>query len=166
MAERTPRRLDGEGNSFERQFAALRRDYMAEIPARIAAMLATAESLAAGGWDVELVKALHVDIHKLAGSSSLYRMPQLNSTAAVLEQIVKLLLKTPPWPPPSSPRELVNLVKAVRRAANDEIRQSDPGRPKAPRRVKEQPTTVIDSGIPEPPAKRESSGRRSSRSGT
>ena len=118
-------------NLFEGEFAALHRTYMGEIPGRIRAMQATAEALASGGWDRELVKALLDETHRLAGSSGLYQMLELSRTAGVLEEIVKLLLSTPIWPPSSPPAELITLVKAVGRTARTEVRLAQPRRTRA-----------------------------------
>jgi two-component system, OmpR family, response regulator len=116
------------GNLFDGELAALRRAFMGELPGRISAMRKTAEALASGGWDRELVKALHHDTHRLAGSSGLYQMLELSRSAGVLEEIVTLLLNAPAWPPASSPVELTTLVKAVGRAARTEARLAQPPR--------------------------------------
>ena len=104
------------------EFDELRRAYVSELPSRIGAMQAAAEALALGGWDRETVESLYQETHRLAGSSGLYRMSQLSRTAAILEEIVKLLLSSPTWPPASSPLELTTLVKAVGRTARTEAR--------------------------------------------
>jgi hypothetical protein len=53
-------------------------------------------------------------------------MSQLSRSATILEEIVKLLLSGPTWPPASSPRELTTLVKAVGRTARTEARLTSP----------------------------------------
>jgi two-component system OmpR family response regulator len=107
-------------------FEDLRRTYVAELPGRIAALERAAEALAEEGWNKEQMKALHHLTHRLAGSSGLYRMSELSRTAGLLEQIVKRMLASATWPPSSSPMELTTLVKAVRRTARSEARQSQP----------------------------------------
>jgi two-component system OmpR family response regulator len=107
-------------------FEALRREYVGELPGRIAAMEAAAEAIATGGWDRETVEALYRETHRLTGSSGLYRMSQLSRTAATLEETVKVLLTSPTWPPTSSPVELTALVKAVDRTAHSEARLAPP----------------------------------------
>jgi CheY-like chemotaxis protein len=107
-------------------FEELRRAYVGELPSRIGAMQAAADSIASRGWDRETVEALYRETHRLAGSSGLYRMSKLSRTAATLEEIVKLLLSSPTWPPASSPVELTTLVKAVDRTARTEARLVQP----------------------------------------
>jgi two-component system, OmpR family, response regulator len=111
---------------FPSEFEALRRAYVGELPGRIEAMQAAAEALAVRGWDKETVESLYRETHRLAGSSGLYRLSKLSRTAAVLEEIVKLLLTSPTWPPASSPVELTTLVKAVGRTARSEARLPPP----------------------------------------
>jgi len=104
------------------EFDELRQAYVSELPSRIGAMQAAADALASGGWERNTVESLYRETHRLAGSSGLYRMSQLSRTAAILEDIVKLLLTSPIWPPVSSPVELTTLVKAVGRTARTEAR--------------------------------------------
>jgi two-component system OmpR family response regulator len=112
--------------SYPDEFDQLRRQYLGELPSRIGAMKAAAEALASRGWDKDLVQSLYQETHRLAGSSGLYRMSKLCRTASVLEDIVKLLLSSPTWPPASSPAELTTLVKAVGRTARTEARLVQP----------------------------------------
>lgn len=116
------RHAEGRPKPFRNEFEELRRAYVGELPSRIGAMQAAAESIAARGWDRETVESLYREIHRLAGSSGLYRMSKLSRSAAILEDIVKLLLSGPTWPPASSPVELTTLVKAVGRTARTEAR--------------------------------------------
>ncbi len=116
-------RNEEAGRKPERnEFEELRRAYVGELPSRIGAMQAAAEAIAARGWDREAVESLYRETHRLAGSSGLYKMSQLSRTAAILEEIVKLLLSSPTWPPETSPVELTTLVKAVGRTARTEAR--------------------------------------------
>jgi two-component system OmpR family response regulator len=107
-------------------FEDLRRTYLEELPGRIAALQRAAETLATEGWDKAQMEALHQLTHRLAGSSGLYRMSELSRTAGLLEQIVKRMLSSESWPPSSSPAELTTLVKAVRRTARAEARDTPP----------------------------------------
>jgi two-component system, OmpR family, response regulator len=104
----------------------LRLAYVRELPGRIRAMQGAAAALASGGWDRETVEALYHETHRLAGSSGLYRMAKLSHTAGILEEILKLLLSGPSWPPSSAPSELTTLVKAVARTARTESRPASP----------------------------------------
>src|SRR5205814_8534849 len=96
--------------SRESEFEALRRVYVAELPDRIAAMQAAAESLAAGGWDRDTLDVLFRLAHKMAGSAGLYRMPGLSRAAGALEAGLKRL-PGPPAPPPGSSPEVPTLFK-------------------------------------------------------
>ena len=107
---------------FQDEFEELRRAYVVELPGRIEVLQAAAAALALRGWDRETVESLHHETHRLAGSSGLYRMSRLSRTAAILEEIVKLLLSSPTWPPASSPVELTTLVKAVGHSARTDAR--------------------------------------------
>jgi len=120
------RRAEARRKPFRNEFEELRRAYVVELPSRIGAMQAAAAALALRGWDRETVESLYHETHRLAGSSGLYRMSQLSRTAAILEEIVKLLLASPTWPPASSPVELTTLVKAVGRTARSEARLTHP----------------------------------------
>jgi CheY-like chemotaxis protein len=120
------RHVEERPRPFANEFEALRRAYVGELPGRIEAMQAAAEALAVRGWDRPTVESLYRETHRLTGSSGLYRMSQLSRTAAILEEIVKLLLSGPTWPPASSPMELTTLVKAVGRTARTEARLTGP----------------------------------------
>ena len=119
-------RAEGRRKPSQDEFEELRQAYVDELPSRIGAMQAGAEVLASRGWDRETVESLYLETHRLAGSAGLYRMSQLSRTAAILEDIVKLLLSSPTWPPASSPVELTTLVKAVGRTARRDARLSHP----------------------------------------
>jgi two-component system, OmpR family, response regulator len=115
----TRRRMD----AHHREFEALRRAYVDELPEKINAMQQTAAALAARGWDRPTVESLYQLTHRLAGSSGLYRLSALSRTAGALEEIVKRLLSQPTWPPSSAPDNLAMLVHAVCRTARDEARR-------------------------------------------
>jgi CheY-like chemotaxis protein len=100
----------------------LRREYVAELPRRVGAMKAAAADLASHGWNRESVESIYRETHRLAGSSGLYRMARLSRKAAMLEEIVKVLLDGPTWPPAGSPVELTTLVEAVGHSARAEAR--------------------------------------------
>lgn len=120
------RRAEGRRKPCRSEFEELRRAYVGELPSRIGAMQAAAEAIASHGWNRETVESLYHETHRLAGSSGLYRMSRLSRSAAILEEIVMLLLSSPTWPPASSPVELTTLVKAVGRTARTEARLTDP----------------------------------------
>ena len=111
------------------EFETLRRLYVSRLPEMIAAMRAAADVLDAEGWDRSALESLRHLAHRIAGTSGLYRLPDLGRSAGVLEDIVKRLLTGPTWPPRSSPAELKTLVKAVERTARSETK---PTRPSAP----------------------------------
>jgi len=99
-------------------FEALRREYVAELPERIAALRTAADGVGAKGWDRPLVEWLHLQAHKLAGSAGIYRLARLSDAAATLEDRLRRLLDGP-WPPAAATAELLTLVKAVRRVARE-----------------------------------------------
>jgi CheY-like chemotaxis protein len=104
-------------HAHRKEFEGLRRTYVGQLPEKIEAMRMAAARLAEGGWDRETLESLHLVVHRMAGSSGLYRMSELSRTAGALEEIVKRLLTSATWPPASSPAELTTLVKAVSRTA-------------------------------------------------
>ena len=107
--------------AFNAVFEGLRRDYLAQLPERIAALRAAADAARDTGWDRPRTEWLHLEAHRLAGSAGIYHLAGLSQAAVVLEQWLKRLLSGP-WPPAAAPGELVTLVKAVRRVARDEAR--------------------------------------------
>lgn len=111
------------------EFETLRRLYLGKLPETIAEMRAAAALLAEEGWDRSTLESLRHLVHRMAGSSGLYRLPALSRSAGALEDIVKRLLTGPTWPPASSPAELQTLVKAVDRTARTETRQARPPAP-------------------------------------
>jgi CheY-like chemotaxis protein len=113
--------------SHRRQFEALRLAYVGQLADKIEAMQAAAETLAAGGWDRPTLEALHLLVHRMAGSCGLYRLNELSRRASALEEIVKRLLSAPSWPPAGSPADLTTLVKAVSRTARAEAGTAPPG---------------------------------------
>ncbi|HEY3120161.1 MAG TPA: response regulator [Vicinamibacteria bacterium] len=104
------------------EFEALRQTYAEDLAEKIRAMQTAAITLANAGWDRPTVESIYMLAHRMAGSSGLYRMKALSRAASALEGIVKRLLSDAPWPPATSPVELVILVKAVGQTARKEAR--------------------------------------------
>jgi two-component system, OmpR family, response regulator len=110
------RRQDAHRREFER----LRRAYLGELAEKLRAMDEAAASLVSGGWDRARLEALYHVVHRMAGSSGLYRLPALSRAAGALEAIVKRYLSAPVWPPAALPASLTMLVQAVEQAARSE----------------------------------------------
>jgi two-component system OmpR family response regulator len=105
-----------------REFDELRREYVRRLPGKLGSMREAAASLAAQGWQRPHLESLYHQVHRMAGTSGLYQLPALSRSACALEEILKRMLDAPGWPPPSPPRQLVTLVKALARSAGREAR--------------------------------------------
>ena len=70
------------------QLAKLRADYMARLPAELAALQALAGALQGGEGDRASLEALHQRLHKLAGSGGTFGLAALGAAARALEQRV------------------------------------------------------------------------------
>jgi CheY-like chemotaxis protein len=110
------RRREAHGREFE----SLRRAYVGELADKLRAMNDAAAALVSGGWDRARLEALFHLVHRMAGSSGLYRLPALSRAAGALEAIVKRMLDAAAWPPSTSPASLTMLVQAVDQAARAE----------------------------------------------
>jgi len=110
------RRQDAHRREFER----LRGAYIGELAEKLRAMDETAASLVSGGWERARLESLYHVVHRMAGSSGLYRLPALSRAAGALEAILKRYLAAPVWPPATPPGSLTMLVQAVGQAARAE----------------------------------------------
>jgi len=106
--------------AHQREFEGLRRAYVAELGEKLRAMDEMAAALVSEGWDRARLEALFHLVHRIAGSSGLYRLPALSRSAGALEAIVRRLLDGAAWPPASPPESLTMLVQAVDHAARTE----------------------------------------------
>lgn len=77
------------------QLAKLRHDYLARLPAELAALTALAISLGQGEHDRASLDELHHRLHKLAGSGGTFGFAALSAAARNLEQRVKADLSNP-----------------------------------------------------------------------
>lgn len=78
------------------QMAKLRADYLARLPAELAALQALAGGLHGGEGDRASLEALHQGLHKLAGSGGTFGLAALGATARALEQRVMAWLAGAP----------------------------------------------------------------------
>jgi CheY-like chemotaxis protein len=115
--------------AHRREFERLRRVYLGELAEKLRTMEETAASLVSGGWDRARLEVLYHVVHRMAGSSGLYRLPTLSRAAGALEAIVKRYLSAPVWPPATSPGSLTMLVQAVDQAARTEAGMPAPAPP-------------------------------------
>ena len=74
------------------QMAKLRADYLARLPAELAALQALAGDLRGEERDRAGLEALHLRLHKLAGSGGTFGLAALGEAASVLEQRVVVWL--------------------------------------------------------------------------
>lgn len=80
--------MAGISPEVEAQVAALKRLYLAQLPAKIAELRATYES-ALANQDGEALFSFYRLAHSLAGSSGMYGMPAVGDKARELEYLVK-----------------------------------------------------------------------------
>ena len=120
------RHVERRQEAHRREFEVLRHTYLSELGEKLRAMDDAVSALVAGGWDRARLEALYHLVHRMAGSSGLYRLPVLSRAAAALEAIVKRFLNAPTWPPAISPGSLTMLVRAVDQAARTEAGVSPP----------------------------------------
>ena len=69
-------------------FAALRRAYLAEVPARIAAIREAATGVLRSGGSPRALEELRDLAHRLVGSSAIFGLPRLSAAARDLEDRV------------------------------------------------------------------------------
>jgi diguanylate cyclase (GGDEF)-like protein len=74
------------------QLARLRNDYLARLPAELAALTALAVGLGEGELDRVNLEELHHRLHKLAGSGGTFGFAALSAGARILEQRAKVYL--------------------------------------------------------------------------
>src|SRR5262245_11858631 len=98
-----------------RQLEALRKSYALELPAKIRSVEQTAAAVERG--DPGALEALFHQVHRLAGSSAVYRFRELSVAARHLEDALAPLREMPPDPAAARPDGLGTLVGALRSAA-------------------------------------------------
>jgi two-component system, OmpR family, response regulator len=108
----------------QREFDALSQAYMEELSDKVRALQAAANTLARSGWDRPTVQSLYHLAHRMTGSSGVYGLNTLSRAAGILEDRVKRLLDDPQWPPAASPVELTTVVRGVRQAARNDVREA------------------------------------------
>ena len=73
--------------------AELRRQFVAQLPARIDAINTLARSLEVAGWDASDVDTLHRLVQNLTNSAGIFGMPSVADVARSLEARLAALLK-------------------------------------------------------------------------
>ena len=68
------------------RLAAMQRDYLAQLPQRLAAIEEAWSRLTAGAWAVEPGRELHRLVHNLSGSGTTFGVAELSAAARVIEQ--------------------------------------------------------------------------------
>lgn len=110
--------------SQRESFEALRRTYLAELPARIGAIREAASAAQRGGASPEELEELRQHAHRLVGSSALFGLPRLSAAARALEDGVSRSIEGD-----AGAIELDRLAAGVE-AAWKQIATSRPGRPR------------------------------------
>jgi HPt (histidine-containing phosphotransfer) domain-containing protein len=76
----------------EAKLAALRRRYLASLPAKRRELAAAWAALAAGSTTDQALEHLRHLAHRLAGSAGLYGLPEISAAARSLEETTRSLL--------------------------------------------------------------------------
>src|SRR5262245_27328656 len=97
-----------------RQLEALRKSYASELPTKIRSVEQSAEAAERG--DHGALEALFHQVHRLAGSSAVYRFRELSVAARLLEDALAPLREAPS-PVGGLPDQFAPLVSALREAA-------------------------------------------------
>ena len=81
-----------QAKAVAEQMALLRKDYLARLPAELAALTTLANGLGEGEFDRAVLDELHHRLHKLAGSGGTFGFASLSAGARSLEQRAKRCL--------------------------------------------------------------------------
>jgi chemotaxis protein histidine kinase CheA len=81
--------------SFEEKFAALRRDWRAQLPAKLTAISAAMDACLASPQDAAALENLHRQLHTLAGSAGTFGMDGLGQQARAVEHELDALTAQP-----------------------------------------------------------------------
>ncbi len=102
---------------YQAELTALRAEYTAELPGRLAAIQGYWRTLDEGSWSEETLRRLHLEIHRLAGAGATFGYAELSHAARRLERHLLAWLEEPNRPEPSLLREaaaiLAQLVKII-----------------------------------------------------
>jgi CheY-like chemotaxis protein/HPt (histidine-containing phosphotransfer) domain-containing protein len=79
--------------SFQEHLAALKRQYVEQLPDKVADMQRILDTLLDRGWNQELGETLHRNAHSLAGSGGTMGLPEVGSAARRLEQCLKSIVQ-------------------------------------------------------------------------
>ena len=102
---------------YRRDFDALRRRFLAEVPEKIRAIREAVECTERGSHPREEMEALCQLAHRLVGSAAIFGLERLSASARTLEDRLAALLKAAQGPGSAGAEpELMGLVEELERA--------------------------------------------------
>ncbi len=84
--------------NYQAELAALRAEYATELPKRLSEIDALWQSLGNGPWSPEVLRKLHLQIHRLAGAGTTFGYADMSKTARGLEKRLISWLREPDRP--------------------------------------------------------------------
>jgi two-component system OmpR family response regulator len=105
-------------------FATLRRDYLEELPDRLAALERAAQDARLPPHERTAIETLAAVAHRLAGSAAIYGLPLVSQAAADLEEFTTVLLGDFEAVSEDDRRELHALTAGVLRTAGRQARRA------------------------------------------
>jgi diguanylate cyclase (GGDEF)-like protein len=112
--------------SFEDQLRALRHSFVERLPAKIAEVEATWQTLHQGRWDKAAYEHLHQLVHSLAGSGGTFGYTELSKQARALEQLLQALLEHAQPPTSATRGHISRMISGLQHCSED------PGEPDPP----------------------------------
>ena len=102
---------------FKRQIEALRAEYRAELPGRLAELDGLWHSLSSGALRIERISDLRRSLHSLAGSARTFGVAGVSEAAAAAESWIEPYCVSNTLPGSAERSEFQRLLDAVKQAA-------------------------------------------------
>lgn len=106
-------------NTIRRMFSAVSEEFRAELPARLDAIDALWSRITGGEWSPELVCELVRELHGIAGSAAIFRLPEVGQAAARAEAALEPWRHAAAAPDADALPPIAGLIDALRRACSE-----------------------------------------------
>ena len=113
--------MDDTSRAVEDRLKALRDDYAAQLPEKIARITEAATALSGGAWDREACEALRLRVHNLVGSAGTYGYRALSEAARALDTSLRSLLAGDAPPTAGEQAAIRNLAARLDRARGEGV---------------------------------------------